>query len=74
MIIDYVVSWRGECDSLSKLPHGAIIEAIDDVLCIARCEACRKPILEGERMFTDSEGIELCGSCYDDMLKAEANG
>ena len=74
MKIEYTIMRRGECDSIAKLPAGATIDAVDDIPCIGVCEACGDPILEGERMFTDEEGIELCGSCYDEMIKGGTNG
>lgn len=63
MLIEFQVMTRGQVHSLNAVPKGATITFVDGKECIARCEWCGKPILEGDKYFCDSEGVYLCPSC-----------
>lgn len=45
-----------------NLFHGAAVETVGDEAFVASCEACGKPIFEGEAYETD-EGAYLCAEC-----------
>lgn len=53
----------GKCDSLDKVPEGARIETIDDVLCMGLCEVCKKPVLQTDDYFADDEGCYWHKAC-----------
>jgi hypothetical protein len=63
MKIDWVKTEYGTCDEVDKVPKGAKIEAVDDVLCVGICEVCEKPILETEDYFADYEGCYWHKAC-----------
>lgn len=74
MLIEFTVTTRGQVHSLNAVPKGATITFVDGKECIARCEGCGKPIVEGEKYFCDPEGVHLCTSCECSLINEGIGG
>lgn len=56
----------GECDNISEIPEGAIVEFIEGEVCVGQCERCGDYLSESDSYISDEEG---CLTCYDCMLE-----
>lgn len=71
MKIEWSMTRTGVASSFSKVPRGAIVEAIDDVAVIDKCDACCNWIKETDFHIT-CEDATLCLSCYDKYIESDS--
>ena len=70
MKIEWSITKTGIASSFSKVPKGAIVEAIDGITVIDRCESCGEWIKETDFHVT-GEDATLCLTCYDKYIENE---
>jgi hypothetical protein len=56
-VIEWTITTSGKCRRLADVPKGARIEAINGREVWDYCEACARPILDGQEYHYDSEGM-----------------
>lgn len=63
--IEWSMTTSGVCKQLDEVPHGAIIEAINDIEVVGMCEICGKPVLDTEKDYWwDDDGNVYHEGCY----------
>jgi hypothetical protein len=71
-MIEWSILTIGNCRRLADVPKGAQILAVNGRYCIGRCEACSRPILEGQKYYYDSEGVTWHERCPSSANSPEA--
>ena len=57
-MIEYVLN--GECERVKDVPKDAVIVSVDGKMVEGQCEACGKPLCEGDDMKIWADGIVTC--------------
>lgn len=62
-MIEWEKKETGECETLKDMPKDACAVTIEDKTVVARCESCRKYIVEGEFYHVWQDGVSTCEEC-----------
>lgn len=61
---------RYEAGKAYRRKTGRWPESVGDDIVLAICEACERPLFEGDKYSSDSEGIHVCAACCPEPEKA----
>lgn len=67
MKYEWSLTTYGECDNISEIPEGAIVEFIEGEVCVGQCERCGDYMSEDEVYTTDDDGCMICYDCVKEL-------
>lgn len=56
-MIRYTIHRKGTCRSLAEVPKDAEIDSVNGRVCYGLCEIFGRPILDGQKVTCNSEGV-----------------